>query len=268
MTPAARLAAAIEVLDQWEAGEERAEKLLRAWGRANRYAGSKDRRAIADLIYDCLRRKRSLAWASGAKGGRGLIHGLSLAEDWNVDELFSGAGYGPSPLTDEERTPQSTPPAAVALDHPDWLEERLHSSLGADYEAAMTALSGRAPVDLRVNLLRTDAAGAAAALADDGVTVEPIEGLEGGLRAQPGARISASAAYQSGLIELQDASSQRAVLIADPQPGETVLDYCAGGGGKTLAIASHTRGNAKVIAHDADTARLYQTRVRAERAAA
>ncbi|QIE54934.1 RsmB/NOP family class I SAM-dependent RNA methyltransferase [Pikeienuella piscinae] len=268
MTPAARAEAAIGLLDAWLAGENRAEPLLRAWGRANRYAGSKDRRAVADIVYEGLRRRRSLGWMSGAAGGRGIVHGLALVEGWPLDEIFSGARYAPAPLAAAEREGRrDAPPDPVRFDHPDWLEGPLKASLGARYAPSMVALGARAPVDLRVNRLKCDRAGALAALAEDGVEAAPLD-LADALRCAPGAPVARSRAYLDGLIELQDAASQEAAAFGAAAPGEWVLDFCAGGGGKTLAFAALMGGNGRVIAHDAAPGRMRDLPPRAKRAGA
>ncbi len=264
MTPGARAAAAIEILDAWEAGEGRAEPLLRAWGRASRFAGAKDRRAVADIVYDCLRRRRSLAARSGARGGRGLVLGLALAEGWPLESVFSGEGHAPAPPSAVELTGEEGPPPP---DHPDWLEPLLRESLGPHYDAAMAALAARAPVDLRVNRLRTDREGARAALAAEGIETAPLPEPDA-LRAPPGAPAARSRAYLDGLVELQDASSQAGAAFAAPQPGETILDFCAGGGGKALAFASMTGGGARILAHDVAPARMRDLPTRAARAGA
>lgn len=269
MTPAARAAAAIYILDIWEAGDQRAEKILRDWGRANRYAGSKDRLAIGDLVYTCLRRRRSLAWGRGATGGRGMVLGLVLDEGAEADEVFSGAKYAPPVLTDDEAALVEAPALdPVAHDHPDWMETALKQSLGDAYGSALSALQTRAPIGLRVNRLRATVEDVMDQLAEDGVEAiaSPLD--PDALVAPPGARIAMARAYTDGLVELQDPASQVAARLAAAAPGETVLDYCAGGGGKTLALASHMQGEGRLIAHDISAARLAQAQDRAARAGA
>lgn len=269
MTPAARAAAAIEILDAWEAGDQRAEKVLRDWGRANRYAGSGDRRAIGDLVYTCIRRRRSLLTAHGATGGRGMILGLVTDEGADPGDVFSGAKYAPAALTEAElSSPDATPTDPIRFDHPDWMETPLKRSLGDGYAAVMETLQSRAPIGLRVNRLKTTVAGAVRSLEADGVDTIPSDLDEDALVAPPGARIGQAEAYLNGGVELQDPASQAVARLAAAQPGETVLDFCAGGGGKTLALAAHMGGQGRLIAHDIATDRLKQTASRAERAGA
>ena len=269
MTPAARAAAAIEILDAWEAGDQRAEKILRDWGRANRYAGSKDRRAVGDLVYTCIRRRRSLLGAHSATGGRGLILGLVMDEGADPADIFTGAKYAPAPLSGDELQPASAPASdPERFDHPDWMEAPLKASLGDEYATVMTSLQTRAPIGLRVNRLKAGVAETVEMLARDGVETIPSDLDPDALIAPPGARIAGSEAYLRGVVELQDPASQAAARLPKAAPGETVLDYCAGGGGKTLALAAQMGGEGRLIAHDIAGDRLKQVAARAERAGA
>lgn len=269
MTPAARAAAAIEILDAWEAGDQRAEKVLRDWGRANRYAGSGDRRAIGDLVYTCIRRRRSLLTTHGATGGRGMILGLVTDEGADPHDVFSGVKYAPSALTEAELAAPNTPPTdPMRYDHPDWMEAPLKRSLGDGYSEVMEALQSRAPIGLRVNRLKATVADVVGALEADGVETIPSDLDEDALVAPPGARIGQAEAYLNGEVELQDPASQAVARLASAKAGEVVLDFCAGGGGKALALAAHMGGQGRLIAHDIATDRLKQAASRAERASA
>lgn len=244
------------------------EPLLRGWGRANRYAGSGDRRAVGDIVYTCLRRRRSLGALSGATGGRGLAHGLALSEGWPVEEIFSGVGHAPAPLTEAEAAGRRrAAPDPVRFDHPDWLEPILKEDLGARYAAVMEALSHRAPVDLRVNRLKAGRDGVLSALAADGVDAAALP-TPGAIRCKPGARVAGSRVLVDGWAEPQDEASQMAAALAAPAPGETVLDFCAGGGGKAIAFTSLMSGRGRVIAHDVSPIRMRDIPARAARAGA
>ena len=262
MTPSARYAAAITILDRVLAGEA-AEKALTNWGRASRFAGSGDRAAVRDLVFEALRRRNSAAARGAGLTGRGLV--LGLAREAGQEALFSGEGHAPAPPEAEEAGRQ--PSAEERLDLPGWLLPDLRASLGADFEPVAAALRLRAPVFLRVNLGKTDVAGAVAALAAEGIVAKPHPLAESALEVVENARkVQASAAYVSGLVELQDASSQAVVEALPLHDGMTVLDQCAGGGGKTLAMAA--RAKLRLFAHDASPRRMADLPERAKRAGA
>lgn len=271
MTPGARLSAAMEILDAVLAGEP-AERALTRWARASRFAGSKDRAAVRDLVFDALRRRRSLAWAGGAETGRAILLAGQAAEGAALDALCTGAGHDPAPLTPGERARLAAPPPApdpVRLDYPDFLDAPLRAALGAGFEAAMGAMQARAPVDLRVNALKADPARALAVLAADGVTAEPHPLAPHALRITGNPRaLAAGRAYGEGLVELQDVSSQLVATLCGAGPGMTVLDYCAGGGGKTLALAAGMGGTGRLLAWDANPRRMTDLPDRARRAGA
>lgn len=263
MTPAARLSAAIECLDRILAGAP-AEQALTNWGRANRFAGSGDRHAIRDLTYDALRCRRSYAALGGNDTGRGLILGSLRAQGIDPTLHFTGIGHAPSAIDATESGREPDP--FEALDCPDWLAPRLVASLGAAFAPVMQALRQRAPVFLRVNTLRAGLAAAQAALIADGIVTEPSPIAPTALEVLENARkVQSSRAYLDGLVELQDASSQAVVAALPIKAGSRILDYCAGGGGKTLAIAA--RG-VDPDAHDAIKQRLRDLSARAERAGA
>jgi 16S rRNA (cytosine967-C5)-methyltransferase len=260
MTPGARAAAAIAVLDRILAAEP-AEKALTNWGRASRFAGSGDRAAVRDLVFDALRRQRSAAALGGGMTGRGLV--LGLLRETGQEALFSGVGHAPAPPGPDEAGRQ--PEGAEALDVPDWLWPVLQASLGADCGPVVRALRQRAPVFLRVNLARTDRTAAMAALAAEGIVAvpHPLAGTALEVTAQA-RKVQASDAYRQGLVELQDAASQAVVEALPLRDGMRVLDHCAGGGGKTLAMAA--RAKLRLWAHDIAPRRMADLPERAGRA--
>lgn len=265
MTPAARLQAAIEILDTILAGKP-AEQVLTNWARANRFAGSKDRAAIRDHVFDCIRCKRSFAHLGGRADGRGLVLGLLRDSGFDPATLFTGEGYAPPALTEADAPRLAPMPRAVALDCPDWLLPRFDAALGEDADAVLCALRARAPVFLRVNLGQATPAQAVESLLQDGIETQPVPLAETALLVTVNARrIRQSQAFQNGLVELQDAASQAVIAALPDLNGATVLDYCAGGGGKSLAMAA--RG-AHVTAYDADAARMRDLPERAARAKA
>ncbi|KIC25148.1 MULTISPECIES: RsmB/NOP family class I SAM-dependent RNA methyltransferase [unclassified Leisingera] len=266
MTPAARLQAAIEILDQVLAGEP-AEKALTSWGRRSRFAGSKDRAAVRDHVFDAVRCLRSHTALGGSRSGRGLILGALREAGQNPDEVFTGQGHAPAPLTDGERELPSAPAGAEALDIPDWLWPDFAASLGDQAEAAALAMRSRAPVHLRVNSARGTVEQAVQALAAEGIIAEPHPAAATALEVTEGARKLRNAKpYQDGLVELQDAASQAVTDRLPLTDGMKVLDYCAGGGGKTLAMAA--RASLQSFAHDAEPRRMKDLPARAARAGA
>lgn len=272
MTPGARLSAAIELVDAILAGEP-AERALTRWARASRFAGSKDRAAVRDLVFDALRQRRSLAWLGGDETGRAILLAHAAREGGDLEALCTGTGFDPAPLSSPERPrPESDlagAPRAVRLDIPDFLEGPLHDALGGDAEAVLSALRQRAPVDLRVNVLKSNAAAATVVLARDGISVEAHPLARNALRVVAGPRlVAASRAYSQGMVELQDVSSQVVAETAGVEPGMTVLDFCAGGGGKTLALAAEMRGRGRLFAWDVNQRRMADLPERARRAGA
>ncbi|MCE0507141.1 RsmB/NOP family class I SAM-dependent RNA methyltransferase [Roseivivax sp. GX 12232] len=267
MTPGARVQAAVEILDR-VAGGMAAEQALTRWARGARFAGSKDRAAVRDHVFDALRMWRSSAAAGGGTTGRARMIGLLRQQGLAPEKLFTGEGHAPAPLSDAEaRAPEV--PEAEARDLPDWLLEALSTDHGIDQarEIAQT-LRARAPIILRVNLLKTNRDVAAEALAEEGIATTPNPRAETALSVTENPRrVAGSRAFREGLVELQDAASQAAMADLPLSPGDRVLDYCAGGGGKSLALAARL-GGGPVWAHDADPRRMRDLPDRAARAGA
>ena len=262
MTPGARAAAAIGVLDRVLAGAP-AEQALTNWGRASRFAGSGDRAAVRDLVYDALRCKRSFAARGGAMTGRGLVLGGVRSAGADVAAIFTGEGHSPAIVVTAEV--ERIPAGAEALDMPDWLVPKVEASLGGDAAAVCHTLRHRAPVFLRVNLGKTTIAAAIAALAAEAIVVRPHSVAGTALEVTGNARkVQTSNAYLTGLVEVQDASSQAVVEALPLTEGMRVLDLCAGGGGKTLAMAA--RAKLEIYAHDIAPRRMADLPARAKRA--
>lgn len=271
MTPQARAAAAIDLLDAVLAGAP-AEKVLTSWARKSRFAGSRDRAAVRDIVFDCLRCRRSFAARGGAESGRGLVLGMVLAQGGDPDEVFSGQGYGPAPLSDAERAtmaPDAPLAPEVAANLPNWVFDLVKADGGADAALALgQGLSQRAPVDLRVNIAKGTVAEAVVRLAAEEIAVTPVEGVATALRVTENARrVAQSAPYRDGLVEIQDAASQAVVAALPLQPDMHILDLCAGGGGKSLAMAARVP-SARLDAWDISAERLAPLAERARRAGA
>jgi 16S rRNA (cytosine967-C5)-methyltransferase len=280
MTPGARLAAAIEVLADIGARRRPAADTLKDWGLSHRFAGSGDRAGIAGLVYDALRRRASSAYLMGEDTPRATALGMLVRERGfdpdAVARLADGAGYAPPPLTDAERarlvaTDLAGAPTHVRGDYPEWLDPYLARVFGDERADEGAALSSRAPLDLRANTLKANRDEAVKSLAD--LAPEPTRWSPHGLRLKLRAdakspAVHAEFAYLKGLIEVQDEGSQLAALLAGAKPGEQVLDLCAGGGGKTLALAAIMENKGQIYATDDDKRRLAPIHDRLERSGA
>jgi len=280
MTPGARLSAAIEVLADIAARRRPASDALKDWGLAHRFAGSGDRAAIAGLVYDGLRRRASSAQVMGDETPRGVMLGaLALARGLDVDaiaRLADGSRFAPEPLTDRERErlvalSLDGAPSWVAGDYPEWLDPNLARVFGEERIEEGVALAGRAPLDLRVNTLKATRDEAAAELAS--LDPQPTRWSPVGLRIvrAPEAKaptIHAEPAFLKGHVEVQDEGSQLAALLAGARAGEQVVDLCAGGGGKTLALAAAMDNHGQIYATDTDKRRLAPIHARIDRAGA
>ena len=265
MTPAARVTAAIEILDAVLDGA-RAETALTRWGRANRYAGSKDRAAIRDHVFDALRQRDSaLGHAGGARTGRSLMRGILHNQGVDLDIIFSDARFAPVPLSSDERCFETLESDWGNCDIPEWLWPHWCHSLGDQAIAIAQVIQQRAPVFLRVNLLKATVDEACASLSDAGYDVSAHPDVPTALCVSGRtAGLQTIEAYLDGLIELQDAHSQASVTLLDPRQNGPILDYCAGGGGKSLALAAWLGG--AVHAHDVNPRRMVDLPARAKRA--
>jgi 16S rRNA (cytosine967-C5)-methyltransferase len=278
MTPAARLSAAIEVIDNIEAQRSPAANALKEWGTAHRFAGSGDRAAIAGLVWDVLRRRASSAWVMEDDAPRARVLGmLKVERGMNAEAigaLCDGGRFAPEPLSDAERAALASrsakdAPAPIAGDYPDWLDPYLADVFGEDRAAEAAAMASRAPLDLRVNTLKAKREKVLAALDHLGASETPWSPL--GLRIELGADarnpgIHAEESFIKGAVEVQDEGSQLAALLSAAKPGEQVIDLCAGAGGKTLALAAMMQGKGRLIATDRDKRQLAPIHERLSRA--
>jgi 16S rRNA (cytosine967-C5)-methyltransferase len=278
MTPAARLAAAIEVLADIETRHRPAADALKDWGLSHRFAGSGDRAAIAGLTYDALRRRASAAFLMGEATPRAVALGMLARERGlgadAIARLVDGSRYAPPALTDGERVrlaaaSLAAAPPYVLGDYPEWLDPHFARVFGDERAEEGAALAARAPLDLRVNTLKAERHAAAAALSD--LAPVPTRWSPVGLRIRLSAdakspAIHAEPAYLKGQIEIQDEGSQIAALLAAAKPGEQVVDLCAGAGGKTLALAAAMAGKGQIHATDTDKRRLAPIHERLQRA--
>jgi 16S rRNA (cytosine967-C5)-methyltransferase len=264
-----RLAAAIEVLDDIDARHRPAADALKDWGLSHRFAGAGDRAAIGNLVYDALRHRRSAGWLLGAETSRArAIGGLLLEGGMDAHTLnaeLEGDRFAPAVLSEEEIELAASrrladAPESIRADCPDWCAPLLQRVFGEEWVGEAAALSARPPLDLRVNLLKASREKVLHALRDSGAEPAPI--MATGIRIPPiiGAgrhpNVQVEPAFQKGWFEIQDEGSQVVADLAIAGGGGQVLDFCAGAGGKTLAMSAAMGNHGQIFAHDADKSRL------------
>jgi 16S rRNA (cytosine967-C5)-methyltransferase len=278
MRDGGKIDAAIVVLNDVLNQRTPVKDAVRDWGKRSRFAGARDRAWISGLVVDALRRKNSIEHAMEASGPRALAIGaLKHAWGWDVrriEEAFKDE-HAPSALTGKERealllAPDTTAAQHIRGDYPAWLEPHLARTFGSDAVIEAQAMASRAPVDLRVNTLKSDPEKAGRAL--ESVKARPMPELVNGFRIPApdamdrGESVEAIPAYSKGWVEVQDMGSQIAAAASCAAPGEQVLDYCAGGGGKTIAMAAMMSNKGQIFSHDIDGRRLSALIPRMERA--
>jgi 16S rRNA (cytosine967-C5)-methyltransferase len=269
MTPAARASAAIEILADMEARKRPAAEALKEWGTSHRFAGSGDRAAIGNLVFDCLRNRASAAFAMGEGSPRALVL-RTLVSQWQmtpeqVATLADGSRHAPPPLSEAELAglkaalPASAP-AHVRGDFPEWLAPEFERAFGVQAADQGASLARRAPVDLRVNTLKADRDKVLKALRRFEPVPTPLSPF--GIRVAQGPgpsrnpHLEAEPGHGKGWYEVQDEGSQLATLLSGAGPRQQVIDLCAGAGGKTLALAALMENTGQLYAYDADSFRL------------
>ena len=272
MTPAARLEAAITLLAEINAAPNRpADAVANDFFRARRYIGSSDRRAVSDRAWSVIRTLRRLRWWLGhADATPRLLVAASLLLDGGklaaLHDLFTGGRFSPAPLTAEERgvlgrlegrnLNHHSMPDPVRHEIPDWVYPLLEAQYGDALGQELSAMARPAPLDLRVNTLKITREDAQAALAAEGIEAEATKLSPWGLRVPGRQMITTGKAFTEGLVEIQDEGSQLIALLVDAHPGMRVVDYCAGAGGKTLAIAMRMNNRGHIVACDVSAPRL------------
>ena len=276
MTPAARLQAAIDILDALGRTEQPLDRLLRDWFRTRRYAGSKDRAAIGERVFLVQRHRASLGWRMRSDAPRALVIASLLKENVAPGPLFAGGGYGPAELSHEEcaaiaAAPPGEPPLHARGEFPAFLEAELARAFASDVLAELVALQSRAPVDLRINTLRRERDEVLAALQARDFRAEPTPYSPLGVRIPSGegmGELGRGAMFESGAFEFQDEAAQIAALLCAAKPGERILDLAAGAGGKSLALAAQMKNKGEIVACDIRQTALQQLAARATRAGA
>jgi 16S rRNA (cytosine967-C5)-methyltransferase len=272
VTPAARIAASIDLLEIVEAAKTRpADAVASDFFRQRRYIGSGDRRAVSERVWTVLRRRRRLGWWLDhvPQSARLLVSASLLTEGWDkagVTQVFSGGQFAPAPLDRTEAAAlgriaghtleHPAMPDAVRYEIPDWLLPLLQRRFGPSIGAEMRALDAPAPLDLRVNALKASRDDAITALAAEGWTAELTPLSPWGLRIHGRPSVTAGPAFQSGLVEVQDEGSQLIAMMTGAAPGKRVVDWCAGAGGKTLALSAMMQNRGQIVACDVSSVRL------------
>ena len=279
MTPAARLQACIELLDEVLGTDRAADGVVSAYFRPRRYIGAGDRRSISDQVWRVLRHRARLGWSLGTDHPTGRLFvaaNLVRGEGKNIDAimgLYSGAKNGPGTLAAHEkrmieRVPTkdlATAPREVKLECPWWLLEKFDAAFGAEADNELAALDSEAALDLRVNTLKATRDEVIAKLKEEDRDPKPTPLSPLGVRLPARISLGDHAGFKDGMFEVQDEASQLCAQLVDAKPGMTVMDLCAGAGGKTLAIAATMQNKGRLIACDVSVGRLERSKLRLRR---
>lgn len=274
MLPSARIQAAIDLLDEVGRSLEKdgasADVLIRKYFRKRRYAGSKDRRSVTAQVYTVIRNWGYLQdRAAGDVRKMTLISLMAEMDLAAVQDLCNGKEHSPAPLSEEEKTllmQEGSTERHHRLNYPKWLEGRLESRFGQDFDAELSALNGRAPFDLRVNVKKTNLDDVSAFLKAQDINFSKGQWADTALVLPDHQRIDDWDIYKNGDVEVQDEAAQLAIQISDFKPTQQVMDLCAGSGGKTLAAAAHMDNQGQIYAFDISHQRLKDLKPRAKKA--
>ncbi len=288
MLEAARIAAVIEILSECEASWKSpralpADILMNRYFKERRYIGSKDRGAIAELAYFIIRNRATLHWWAEKheqEGARALVIAALLLQHQHslpdLHNIFNGEHFSPAKCSALEKAYAKAlegqiflhpdMPNHVRYNYPKWMEEELQASLGTEWKKEIEALGREATVDLRTNTLLTTRDALLAALKEEGYVVEPTPISPIGIRMQTRAPIFTSQYFKRGWFEMQDEGSQIVSLLLEAKPGNKIIDFCAGAGGKTLALAAQMQNKGRLLAWDTSAKRLEQMVPRLRRA--
>jgi 16S rRNA (cytosine967-C5)-methyltransferase len=282
--PSARIQTSIELLEKIAKARIPMDAVTGDYFRVRRYIGSKDRAAIVQRVYDITRAHARLRWHLEQVGSKAYPRSLVIAfmvlgenmGEQQVKDLFDGGQYAPEPLAQEEiailgklrsrKLDDKDMPLAVRVECPPQYEEVLKNYFGDDFESEMQAMITSAPLDLRVNAWGNNREEVKKSLAKDGIETSETPYSPWGLRAKGKAFVSKSKAFHKGMVSIQDEGSQLIAHVCDAKPGQQVLDYCAGGGGKTLALAAAMQRKGRIVAMDNDERRLEKGRERYKKA--
>ncbi|WP_419797301.1 MAG: RsmB/NOP family class I SAM-dependent RNA methyltransferase [Terasakiella sp.] len=278
MKPAARIQSSIELMDEILKGTKPADTLIADYFKIRRYAGSKDRRAVNGQIYNILRNRAKLGWLAQKTdldiNAENLVFMDCVLNDMDVNNLFNGEQYAPAKLTKEQvdalpvigQLDLATAPDPVRLEYPAWMDDDLRISLGDDFENCLQALNAEAPLDLRINSLHPDHDKAQDLLNKQNIDTTTTDFSPLCLRSAKKVKLGGVQAYKDGIVDIQDEGSQLIALLSGAKGCDLVMDFCAGAGGKTLALGAEMANKGHLYALDISSKRLYKMRRRLERA--
>lgn len=280
MTPGARISAVIEVLDKVDQFLYQPDEVVSSYFRGRRYIGSRDRRFISETIYSILRYTAHLNWLTPSGSSRekviAYLIDIKQLKDIDILELFDGTGYSPPQLNSAEiklisvisdkSGPSPNLPRWVQTEFPEWLYERMEVYWGKNFDEEANALNRPATIDLRVNTLKTDCTKVLEILKNDGLVATPTPHSPIGLRLKERRNFRSTTIYKGGFVELQDEGSQLIALLTDAKADHKTIDFCAGSGGKTLALAASMKDGGPLIACDTHNGRLKRLTSRLKRA--
>lgn len=260
MQQAARYNAVLELIGEIFKDKSPADGIINNYLRERKYVGSGDRRFITETVWKIIRHRRRLEFEAGSKEARKIL--LVFLKDEDLDLIFGAGEYAPPALSKEEKIwmknlKEEVYPLDVESECPEWLFAKIKDV------ALLKSLNEPASADLRVN------AGSREQVLQDlrreGLFFAPTPYSPIGIRSSERVNLNNCIAYKEGVVEVQDEASQLAAILCDVRPEHKVIDYCAGAGGKSLAIASFLNGKGKIEAHDIDWHRLEQIKPRLER---
>lgn len=280
MNPAARIKAVLDIQERINSSRIPMDLTVGDYMRNRRYIGAKDRAEIVERVYTMARHRARLGWALEQVGAEDTVLNRVLAvlttleRKEKIDHFFDGSQYGPEPLTEEQaalglkllHVDIATAPENVRLEIPAEYEASLRGYFGSDFEKEMGAMLEGATLDLRVNTIQKTREDVQASLTKDAVVTDVSEVSPWGLRTRAKVYLAATKAFKAGWIDIQDEGSQLIAVACNAQPGQQVLDYCAGGGGKTLALANAMKVKGRIVAMDMEESRLLKSKDRFRRA--